>query len=69
MALNAGLASLPVGLWLCWVLVRLIGTIVLVPVVEELMFRGYLLDRFSHNGQATRVIGLLLSTGLFRCDA
>jgi len=25
----------------------------------------YLLDRFAHNGKAARVIGLLLSTGLF----
>ena len=65
LALDTALASLPFGLWLGWVLVRLIGTVVLVPVVEELMFRGYLLDRFSHNGGVTRVIGLLLSTGLF----
>ena len=64
-ALDTALASLPLSLWLGWVLVRLIGTIALVPVAEELFFRGYLLDRFSHNGEATRVIGLLLSTGLF----
>jgi uncharacterized protein len=63
--LNTALASLPIGVWLGWVLVRLIGTVVLVPVVEELMFRGYLLNRFSHNGGVTRVIGLLFSTGLF----
>jgi len=63
--LNTVLASLPIGVWLGWVLVRLLGTVVLVPVVEELVFRGYLLDRFSHNGGATRVIGLLVSTGLF----
>jgi uncharacterized protein len=63
--LNTALASLPIGVWIGWVFVRLIGTIALVPVVEELMFRGYLLDRFSHNGGAARVIGLLLSTGLF----
>ena len=64
-ALDNALASLPLSLWLGWVLVRLIGTIALVPVAEELIFRGYLLDRFSHNGEATRVIGLLLSTVLF----
>ena len=64
-ALDNALASLPLSLWLGWVLVRLIGTIALVPVAEELFFRGYLLDRFSHNGEATKVIGLLLSTGLF----
>jgi exosortase E/protease (VPEID-CTERM system) len=63
--LNTALASLPFGVWLGWVVLRLIGTIVMVPVVEELLFRGYLLDRFSHNGGVTRMIGLLLSTGLF----
>jgi exosortase E/protease (VPEID-CTERM system) len=63
--LNAALASLPFGLWVCWVFVRMIGTIALVPVAEELMFRGYLLDRFSHNGGVARMIGLILSTGLF----
>jgi exosortase E/protease (VPEID-CTERM system) len=65
LALDPVLASLPLALWVGWVLVRLIGTVALVPVAEELIFRGYLLDRFAHNGQATRVIGLLLSTGLF----
>jgi exosortase E/protease (VPEID-CTERM system) len=64
-ALDNALALLPLSLWLGWVLVRLIGTIALVPVAEELFFRGYLLDRFAHNGKAARVIGLLLSTGLF----
>jgi CAAX prenyl protease-like protein len=28
-------------------------------------FRGYLLDRFSHNGGVIRAIGFLLSTALF----
>ena len=64
-ALDDALASLPFSLWVGWILVRLIGTIALVPVAEELFFRGYLLDRFAHNGGLTRVIGLLLSTGLF----
>jgi exosortase E/protease (VPEID-CTERM system) len=64
-AIDNALASLPLSLWLGWVLVRLIGTIALVPVAEELFFRGYLLDRFAHNGEATRVIGLFLSTVLF----
>jgi len=64
-ALDNALASLPLSLWLGWVLVRLIGTIALVPVAEELFFRGYLLDRFAHNGEATRVIGLFLGTVLF----
>jgi exosortase E/protease (VPEID-CTERM system) len=64
-ALNTALASFPVGIWTCWVLARLIGTIALVPVAEELFFRGYLLDRFSQKGGVIRVVGFLLSTGLF----
>ena len=65
LALNTALASLPVGIWMCWVLARLLGTIALVPIAEELMFRGYLLDRFSHKGGFIRVVGFLLSTALF----
>ena len=65
LALDTALASLPLGLWIGWVLVRLIGSIALVPVAEELFFRGYLLDRFSHNGSVIRIVGFLLSTGLF----
>jgi exosortase E/protease (VPEID-CTERM system) len=45
--------------------VRLIGTIALVPVTEELVFRGYLLDRFSYGGRAMKAVGFLLSAGLF----
>ena len=65
LALNTMLASLSFSMWFSWVVVRLIGTIALVPMAEELMFRGYLLDRFSHNGSLLRVFGLLLSTALF----
>jgi uncharacterized protein len=65
LALNTALASLPGGVWICWVLARLIGTIVLVPVVEELMFRGYLLERFLHRDGFMKAVGFLLSTGLF----
>ena len=65
LALNTALASLPVGIWMCWVLARLVGTVALVPVAEELIFRGYLLDRFSQKGGGITVVGLLLSTGLF----
>jgi exosortase E/protease (VPEID-CTERM system) len=64
-ALDNALAPLPFGLWLGWVLVRLVGTIALVPVAEELFFRGYLLDRFSQGGWLSRAIGLGFSTAIF----
>ena len=35
------------------------------PVTEELIFRGYILERFSHNGGVVKAIGFLVSTGLF----
>jgi exosortase E/protease (VPEID-CTERM system) len=63
--LNTALVSLPFGIWLGWVLVRLVGTVLLVPVVEELMFRGYVLERFSHNSLLMKAVGLAISTGLF----
>jgi exosortase E/protease (VPEID-CTERM system) len=65
LALNTALASLPFGVSIGWGILRLIGTVALVPVTEELMFRGYLLERFSHSGATMRAIGFLLSTGLF----
>jgi exosortase E/protease (VPEID-CTERM system) len=39
------LASLPVPLAVGWLTVRVIGSVVVVPLVEELAFRGYLLRR------------------------
>jgi exosortase E/protease (VPEID-CTERM system) len=43
--LRAGLAGLPPGWAATWLLARILGSIVLVPVAEELAFRGYLLRR------------------------
>ena len=69
LALDTALASLPLGVWIGWVLVRLIGTIALVPVAEELMFRGYLLDRFSHNGRGHESDWTFAQHRTVRCDA
>jgi exosortase E/protease (VPEID-CTERM system) len=41
-ALGVWLAALPAPLFLAWVALRALGAIVLVPVAEELAFRGYL---------------------------
>ena len=59
------LAALPARFIGFWVALRLAGTIVLVPLVEELFFRGYVLDRFSKGGLRWKLFGLLLSTALF----
>jgi exosortase E/protease (VPEID-CTERM system) len=47
-----------------WVAFRLVGTTVLVPVVEEAFFRGYLLRRLDR-GPAMRWLALVISTILF----
>ena len=39
------LAESPVGLAAVWLLVRVLGSVVTVPIAEELAFRGYLLRR------------------------
>ncbi|MFV1530200.1 MULTISPECIES: exosortase E/protease, VPEID-CTERM system [unclassified Phaeobacter] len=49
-----------------WIATRLLGTIILVPIIEELFFRGYLLRRMAGQGQVLRaVIALIVSSLLF----
>jgi CAAX prenyl protease-like protein len=45
-ALADGLRALPPGWRASWIVARLIGSIVTVPIVEELAFRGFLMRRF-----------------------
>lgn len=62
----ATLSAMPATLAAAWVALRLAGTIVLVPMVEELFFRGYILERLdSRGGTLTRLVALAVSTGLF----
>jgi exosortase E/protease (VPEID-CTERM system) len=42
-----GLEALPSGVGALWILGRVAGSVVVVPVVEELAFRGYLLRRLQ----------------------
>ncbi|MFV1491426.1 exosortase E/protease, VPEID-CTERM system [Phaeobacter sp. JH18-32] len=49
-----------------WIATRLLGTIILVPIIEELFFRGYLLRRMAGQGQVLRaVIALVVSSLMF----
>ncbi|TCL08008.1 hypothetical protein BXY66_0039 [Shimia isoporae] len=48
-----------------WIMFRLIGTIALVPVIEELFFRGYLQNRLLRGGMIWTVLALLLPNLLF----
>ena len=38
-------AEVPAGLAAVWLLVRVLGSVITVPIAEELAFRGYLLRR------------------------
>lgn len=53
---------------LFWILCRLLGTVLLVPVIEELFFRAYVLERIAGTSAASawRVLaGLAVSSLLF----
>jgi len=44
-ALQAGLRELPAGLAAAWLVFRVVGCVVTVPIAEELAFRGYLIRK------------------------
>lgn len=49
-----------------WVTARVLGTALLVPVIEEMMFRSYLLTRLAPKGTgAPMLIGVLITSALF----
>lgn len=58
----AGLTPVMFGLWAA---ARIVGTVVFVPVIEELFFRGYLQDRIDGDGWPRKVIAIILPTALF----
>lgn len=65
MELAAALATLPLWAFWLWILLRLIGTVLLVPLVEELAFRGYLLTRLDGPGLLRRALAVGLSSAAF----
>lgn len=64
-ALSAGLAAVPAALLAGWIALRLIGTVVLVPLIEEMFFRGYLLTRLDRGGPMLRIVAIAVSSALF----
>lgn len=48
-----------------WMGLRVLGTVALVPLIEELFFRGYLLTRLDRGGVAWRLVAVAVSTGAF----
>lgn len=64
-SLAQALAALPGWLLAVWVVCRVLGTTLIVPVVEELFFRGYVMGRIDSGGTAARVLAVAVSAGLF----
>ncbi|MEP4194697.1 MAG: exosortase E/protease, VPEID-CTERM system [Aliishimia sp.] len=44
-----------------WLLSRCVGTSILVPVIEELFFRGYLMQRLAPNGATLLRVGIAIA--------
>lgn len=63
--LALALEALPVWLFAIWVVARVLGTVLLVPLIEELFFRGYILRRIDTSGLAMRVLAIVVSSALF----
>lgn len=58
------LALSPV-VFVLWAMIRIAGTVLLVPAVEELFFRGYVQRRLDGDSPARRVMSVAVSAALF----
>ncbi|VVT32336.1 CAAX amino terminal protease family protein [Roseovarius sp. EC-HK134] len=59
------LMSLGAGAFALWASVRILGTVALVPVIEELFFRGYVQARLDRGTVSSQIIAIGVSAGLF----
>ncbi|KNX41614.1 Transmembrane exosortase (EpsH) [Roseovarius tolerans] len=59
------LAGLGAGAFALWAVLRILGTVALVPVIEELIFRGYVQARIDRGTPLSRVAAIAVSAGLF----
>lgn len=59
------LAEFPVWAFAVWAICRVLVTTVLVPVIEEMFFRGYLLNRLDGAKPWRRVLAVVLSSLAF----
>ena len=53
------------GMFVIWAASRIVGTAVLVPVIEEFFFRGYILRRLDSGSWGMRIVALIVSSTLF----
>lgn len=63
--LSGQLLALPPVLLGLWVAARLVGTVLLVPVIEELFFRGYVLSRLDGPRVWQRALAIAVSSLAF----
>ncbi len=61
----AGIGTLGTTAFVLWAIFRVFGTIVIVPIVEEAFFRGYLLTRLDIGGPLARAIAVVVSSLAF----
>jgi len=62
---DAALAALGGVSLALWAMLRIFGTVMLVPLIEEMFFRGYIQARLDQGGTASRVVAVLVSATLF----
>ncbi|WP_294609844.1 exosortase E/protease, VPEID-CTERM system [uncultured Roseovarius sp.] len=62
---DPALAALGGGALALWAALRILGTVTLAPMIEELFFRGYIQARLDRGSVASRVVAVLVSAGLF----
>ncbi len=64
-ALATALAGLSAPVLVVWIIARVIGTVALVPVIEELFFRGYVIGQFRLNTRLNQALAVAVSAALF----
>jgi hypothetical protein len=62
---EAALAALGGVSLALWATLRIFGTVMLVPLIEEMFFRGYIQARLDQGGVASRIAAVLVSATLF----
>jgi len=64
-ALSDALSTLGGFAFVIWVISRVIGTSLLVPIIEELFFRGYVQASIDDGRPVMRILAFAISSGLF----
>ncbi|WP_297771911.1 exosortase E/protease, VPEID-CTERM system [uncultured Roseovarius sp.] len=62
---SEALLALGGGSFVIWAVLRILGTVALVPVIEEMLFRGYVQARLDQGTPLSRVAAVVVSAGLF----